>query len=241
MGNSQRRPKGRHRPKSATATSGLEAESGRRGGGSSSSSSHGDGNHSGGGGGGSSSISGGGGGTAAHFRSPWQQSVNVFGSWSRPECVEELHQQAQLNLQSLLQEFEEQLYDSKLTGQTFRHPSSQSSDDTSTSLSRSPVSLNNRRPDFIFLPASKQLYDDETTSSVFGLRSAFNPSPSPSPCGSDRPPLGWSSNNSSSSIATSATTGPPVAEKPRWHLGRRAPAHFIPHDIPASPISPLTS
>ncbi|GLD64642.1 NHS-like protein 2 isoform X1, partial [Lates japonicus] len=81
-------------------TSGLEAESGRRGG---SSSSHGDGNHSssggGGGGGGSSSSSGG----AAHFRSPWQQSVNVFGSWSRPECVEELHQQAQLNLQSLLQ------------------------------------------------------------------------------------------------------------------------------------------
>lgn len=29
--------------------------------------------------------------------------MNVFGSWSRPDCVEELHQQAQLNLQSLLQ------------------------------------------------------------------------------------------------------------------------------------------
>ncbi|XP_019208735.1 NHS-like protein 2 isoform X2 [Oreochromis niloticus] len=208
-------------------TSGLEAESGRRGG---SSSSHGDGNHSSssGGGGGSSSSGG-----AAHFRSPWQQSVNVFGSWSRPECVEELHQQAQLNLQSLLQEFEEQLYDTKLTGQTFRHPSSQSSDDTSTSLSRSPISLNNKRPDFIFLPASKQLYDDETTSSVFGLRSItdLSPSPSPSPCSSDRPPLGWSSNNSSSSTATSATIGPPVAEKPRWHLGRRTPAHFLPLDV----------
>uniref|UniRef100_A0A1A8ELL1 NHS-like 2 n=4 Tax=Nothobranchius TaxID=28779 RepID=A0A1A8ELL1_9TELE len=229
MGNSQRRPKGRHRPKSATATSGLEAESGRRGG---SCSSHGDGNHSSsvGGGGGGGSI---GGGSAAHFRSPWQQSVNVFGSWSRPECVEELHQQAQLNLQSLLQDFEEQLYDPKLTGQTFRHPSSQGSDDTSTSASRSPVSINNKRPDFIFLPASKQLYEDETASSVFGLRSVIDPSPSPSPspCGSDRPPLGWSSNNSSSSTATSATTGPPVAEKPRWHLGRRAPAHFLPPDI----------
>ncbi|XP_067379394.1 NHS-like protein 2 isoform X2 [Channa argus] len=196
----------------------LEAESGRRGG--SSSSSYSDGNHSSSGG-------------AAHFRSPWQQSVNVFGSWSRPECVEELHQQAQLNLQSLLQDFEEQLYDTKLTGQTFRHPSSQSSDDTSTSLSRSPISLSNKRPDFIFLPASKQLYEDETTSSVFGLRSVTDPSPSPSPspCGSDRPPLGWSSNNSSSSTATSATTGPPVAEKPRWHLGRRIPAHFIPLDL----------
>ncbi|KAM9836898.1 NHS-like protein 2 [Aulostomus maculatus] len=211
-------------------TSGLEAESGRRGG---SSSSHGDGNHSsssgGGGGRGSSNSSGG----AAHFRSPWQQSVNVFGSWSRPECVEELHQQAQLNLQSLLQDFEEQLYDTKLTGQTFRYPSSQSSDDTSTSLSRSPISFNNKRPDFIFLPASKQLYEDETTSSVFGLRSVTDPSPSPSPspCESDRPPLGWSSNNSSSSTATSTTTGPPVAEKPRWHLGRRTPAHFIPLDV----------
>ncbi|XP_016531713.1 NHS-like protein 2 isoform X1 [Poecilia formosa] len=212
------------------AASGLEAESGRRGG-SNSVSSHGDGNHSSGGGGGS--ISSGGGGSAAHFRSPWQQSVNVFGSWSRPECVEELHQQAQLNLQSLLQEFEEQLYDTKLTGQTFRHPSSQSSDDTSTSLSRSPVSLNSKRPDFIFLPASKQLYEDETTSSVFGLRSVVNPSPSPtpSPCGSDRPPLGWSSNNSSSSTATSATTGPPVAEKPRWHPLRRTPAHCMPLDV----------
>ncbi|XP_029382778.1 NHS-like protein 2 [Echeneis naucrates] len=175
------------------------------------------------------SSCGGSGGGAAHFRSPWQQSVNVFGSWSRPECVEELHQQAQLNLQSLLQDFEEQLYDTKLTGQTFRHPSSQSSDDTSASLSHSPISLNNKRPDFIFLPASKQLYEDETASSVFGLRSVtdLSPSPSPSPCGSDRPALGWSSNNSSSS----ANTGPPVAEKPRWHLGRRTPAHFIPLDI----------
>ncbi|PWA19823.1 hypothetical protein CCH79_00015881, partial [Gambusia affinis] len=130
-------------------------------------------------------------------------------------------------------EFEEQLYDTKLTGQTFRHPSSQSSDDTSTSLSRSPVSLNNKRPDFIFLPASKQLYEDETTSSVFGLRSVINPSPSPtpSPCGSDRPPLAWSSNNSSCSTATSATTGPPVAEKPRWHPLRRTPAHCMPLDV----------
>ncbi|TWW63561.1 hypothetical protein D4764_03G0005690 [Takifugu flavidus] len=82
-------------------TGGLEAEGGRRGG---SSSSHGDGGHSSVSGGGGSSSSGGG---AAHFKSPWQQSVNVFGSWSRPECVEELHQQAQLNLQSLLQASDE--------------------------------------------------------------------------------------------------------------------------------------
>ncbi|KAM8899028.1 NHS-like protein 2 isoform 2-T2 [Spinachia spinachia] len=216
-------------------TSGLEAESGRRGG---SSSVHGDGNHSissgagGGGGGGGNSGAGG----TAHFRSPWQQSVNVFGSWSRPECVEELHQEAQHNLQSLLQDFEEQLYDTKLTGQTFRHPSSQSSEDTSTSLSRSPVSFNNKRSDFIFLPASKQLYDDETASSVFGLRSAANPSPSPSPspspCGSDRPPPGWNGSthhSSSSGGGTPPAGGPPVADKPRWQLGRRS--HVLPLDV----------
>ncbi|XP_014062905.1 NHS-like protein 2 isoform X2 [Salmo salar] len=163
--------------------------------------------------------------TSAHFRSPWQQSVNVFGSWSRPDCVQELHQEAQLNLQSLLQDFEEQLYDTKLTGQTFRHPtaSSQSSDDTSTTLSRSPVSLNNKRPEFIFLPASKgQVCEEDETSSVSISRGTDpSPSPSPSPCGSDRPLVGWSS----------TSLGPPVAEKPRWHLGRRTPTHLLSLDV----------
>uniref|UniRef100_A0A8C6TQW0 NHS-like 2 n=1 Tax=Neogobius melanostomus TaxID=47308 RepID=A0A8C6TQW0_9GOBI len=67
----------------------------------------------------SSSLSGGGGANAnrgAHFRSPWQQSVNVFGSWNRPECVEELHQQAQLNLQSLLQGKDEETLSTKMLG-----------------------------------------------------------------------------------------------------------------------------
>ncbi|KAF6730645.1 NHS-like protein 2 [Oryzias melastigma] len=198
------------------ASSSLEAESGRRGGGGSS---QGDANHGSGGGSGGSSSS------TAQFRLPWQQSVNVFGSWSRPDCVEELHQQAQLNLQSLLQEFEEQLLvDSKLSGQTFRHPSSQSSDDTS--LSHSPSSFSNRRPDFIFLPASRQLYEDETTSSVFGLRSVTHPPPSQSPCSSDRPLLGWSSNNCSSSAASSFTAVPPVAEKPRRPPGGQPASHL---------------
>nr|XP_046174453.1 NHS-like protein 2 isoform X1 [Oncorhynchus gorbuscha] len=159
---------------------------------------------------------------AAHFRSPWQQSVNVFGSWSRPDCVQELHQEAQLNLQSLLQDFEEQLYDTKLTGQTFRHPtvSSQTSGDTTT-LSRSPISLNNKRPEFLFLPASKrQVCEEDETSSV-GINRGVDPSPSPSPCGSDRPLVVWSS----------TSLGPPVAEKPRWHLGQRTPAHLLPPDV----------
>uniref|UniRef100_A0AAX7SG28 NHS-like 2 n=1 Tax=Astatotilapia calliptera TaxID=8154 RepID=A0AAX7SG28_ASTCA len=98
-------------------------------------------------------------GGTAHFRSPWQQSVNVFGSWSRPECVEELHQQAQLNLQSLLQGKD-----------AWRGGGEEGLDG-----SRECVSVTD-----------------------------LSPSPSPSPC---------------------------IAEKPRWHLGRRTPAHFLPLDV----------
>ncbi|XP_010899100.2 NHS-like protein 2 isoform X2 [Esox lucius] len=158
---------------------------------------------------------------AAHFRSPWQQSVNVFGSWSRPDCVQELHQEAQLNLQTLLQDFEEQLYDTKVTGQTFRHPtsSSLSSDDTSTAQSRSPVSPN-KRPELIFLPASKGHVSSEGETSSLSIRGT-DQSPSLSPCGSDRPLVGWSS----------TSLGPPVAEKPRWHLGRYTPANLLPLDV----------
>ncbi|KAJ8266031.1 hypothetical protein GJAV_G00125130 [Gymnothorax javanicus] len=46
-----------------------------------------------------------------HFRSSWQQHANVLGGWSRPECVQELHGEAQLNLQRLLREFGERLYE----------------------------------------------------------------------------------------------------------------------------------
>lgn len=149
----------------------------------------------------------------AHFQSSWQQHVNVFGSWSRPECVQELHQEAQLNLQSLLQDFEEQLYDNRVTGQTFRHPSSQSSEDTSTTLSRSPSSLNNKKTEFVFVPANKQVCEDETT--TLGVRAQ-----DPTPCGSEKSLLGWN-----------ASLSPPVAEKPRWYLGRHTPAHLVPIDI----------
>ncbi|XP_077598413.1 NHS-like protein 2 isoform X2 [Stigmatopora nigra] len=212
-GNPQRRPKGRHRPKSATASTGPEAENVRRssGGGSRIGEQRGSGEHGRGDG-------------AAHPGSPWQQSVNIFGSWSRPECVEELHQQAQLNLQSLLQDFEEQLCEGKPAGQTFRRPPP-----------------DDKPPDFIFLPASKQLYEDETTSSVFGLRCLTSPSSSlsPSPCESDRPPSSWGSGP--------PISGPPVAEKPPWQLGRRPPTQdavgeggpFHGADLPSHTPSPL--
>ncbi|XP_056603665.1 LOW QUALITY PROTEIN: NHS-like protein 2 [Triplophysa dalaica] len=150
---------------------------------------------------------------AVHFQSSWQQHVNVFGSWSRPECVQELHQEAQLNLQSILQDFEEQLYDNRVTGQTFRHCSSPSSEDTSTTLSRSPSSLSNKKTEFVFVPARKQVCEDETT--TLGVRAQ-----DPTPCASEKSLLGWN-----------ASVSPPVAEKPRWHLGRHTPSHLVPIEI----------
>ncbi|NXN98842.1 NHSL1 protein, partial [Rhinopomastus cyanomelas] len=39
----------------------------------------------------------------AHAKLPWQQPVNVFLAGGRPPGMEQLHQEAQLNLQSLLQ------------------------------------------------------------------------------------------------------------------------------------------
>ncbi|XP_055066796.2 NHS-like protein 2 isoform X2 [Misgurnus anguillicaudatus] len=148
-----------------------------------------------------------------HFQSSWQQHVNVFGSWSRPECVQELHQEAQLNLQSILQDFEEQLYDNRVTGQTFRHSSSPSSEDTSTTLSRSPSTLSNKKTEFVFVPANKQVCEDETT--TLGVRAQ-----DPTPCASEKSLFGWN-----------ASLSPPVAEKPRWHLGRQTPSHLVPVEI----------
>ncbi|NXK00421.1 NHSL1 protein, partial [Corythaixoides concolor] len=40
---------------------------------------------------------------AAHAKLAWQQPVNVFLAAGRPPGMEQLHQEAQLNLQSLLQ------------------------------------------------------------------------------------------------------------------------------------------
>ncbi|KAJ8405830.1 hypothetical protein AAFF_G00312670 [Aldrovandia affinis] len=59
-----------------------------------------------------------------HFQSSWQQHVNVLGSWSRPECVQDLHGDAQLNLQRLLQEFGEHLYDQAAVEHSLTQPCS---------------------------------------------------------------------------------------------------------------------
>uniref|UniRef100_A0A8C2YQQ7 NHS like 2 n=1 Tax=Chinchilla lanigera TaxID=34839 RepID=A0A8C2YQQ7_CHILA len=94
----------------------------------------------------------------AHSRSSWRQPVNVFLSSGRPPSVEELLREAQLNLQSLLQEeYEEQYSEARLLGQTFR------SSDEAPEPTPSPRLQSARRLEFVLMPAKRQLSEDETT------------------------------------------------------------------------------
>ncbi|XP_047571271.1 NHS-like protein 2, partial [Lutra lutra] len=94
----------------------------------------------------------------AHSRSSWRQPVNVFLSSGRPPSVEELLREAQLNLQSLLQEeYEEQYLEARLLGQTFR------SADEAPEPTPSPRPQVGRRLEFVSMPTKWQLSEDETT------------------------------------------------------------------------------
>nr|XP_012639791.1 NHS-like protein 2 isoform X2 [Microcebus murinus] len=94
----------------------------------------------------------------AHSRSSWRQPVNVFLSSGRPPSVEELLREAQLNLQSLLQEeYEEQYSEARLLGQTFR------SSDEAPEPTPSPRPQSARRLEFVLMPTKRQLSDNETT------------------------------------------------------------------------------
>lgn len=99
--------------------------------------------------------------------SNWQQQpVNVFLSSKRPPCVEELHQEAELNLQSLLQadcfaeEFEDRYLDTKVTGQTFRYSALSQS---ATLPPETPTKSNLRRLEFVYLPSNRRVSEDEST------------------------------------------------------------------------------
>ncbi|XP_060039224.1 NHS-like protein 2 isoform X3 [Erinaceus europaeus] len=100
---------------------------------------------------------------AAHSRSSWRQPVNVFLSPGRPPSVEELLREAQLNLQSLLQEeYEEQCLEARLLGQTFR------SADEVPELTPSPRPQSARHLEFVLMPTKRQLSKDDTT--IQGVR-----------------------------------------------------------------------
>ncbi|XP_040298442.1 NHS-like protein 2 isoform X1 [Bufo bufo] len=98
----------------------------------------------------------------------WQQQpVNVFLSSKRPPCVEELHQEAELNLQTLLQgdcfaeEFEDRYLDTKVTGQTFNYSALSQS---TTIPPETPTRSTSRRLEFVYLPTNRRVSEDETTS-----------------------------------------------------------------------------
>ncbi|XP_021261561.1 NHS-like protein 2 isoform X3 [Numida meleagris] len=106
---------------------------------------------------------------AAPAKLSWQQPVNVFLAAGRPPGMEQLHQEAQLNLQSLLQEeYEEQYAESRVTGQTFRaagHPS------PSTPPEPSPRPLPSKRLEFVLMPPSRRADEEESSSaSTLGVR-----------------------------------------------------------------------
>ncbi|XP_054372284.1 NHS-like protein 2 isoform X2 [Molothrus ater] len=101
---------------------------------------------------------------AAPAKLPWQQPVNVFLAAGRPPGMEQLHQEAQLNLQSLLQEeYEEQYTESRVTGQTFRAAGHLPPD---TSPEPSPRPPPAKRLEFVLMPPSQRAAEEETTSST---------------------------------------------------------------------------
>ncbi|XP_019376706.1 PREDICTED: NHS-like protein 2 isoform X1 [Gavialis gangeticus] len=149
----------------------------------------------------------------AHSKLSWQQPVNVFLTSGRPPCMEELHQEAQLNLQSLLQEeYEEQYTDTRVTGQTFRCSSHQPSDTPPEPSPRPPPA---KRLEFVFMPTNRQENEDETaTAGVRPPKSSLSLPTTP-----DRP-TGW------------AKPFPlPVVEEKKWHQSCSTQANIVPINI----------
>ncbi|XP_030430815.1 NHS-like protein 2 isoform X2 [Gopherus evgoodei] len=156
-----------------------------------------------------------------HSKLPWQQPVNVFLAAGRSPCVEELHQEAQFNLQSLLQEeYEEQYTEARVTGQTFRYASHLPLD---TPPEPSPRPLPTKRLEFVFMPAARQVNEDEAT--TLGVRP---PEPFLSlPTTPDKQPA-W----------TRAFPLPTVEEK-RWHQSCSIQANIVPINVSGSSNGPM--
>ncbi|XP_039238628.1 NHS-like protein 2 isoform X4 [Pipra filicauda] len=161
---------------------------------------------------------------AAPGKLPWQQPVNVFLAAGRPPGMEQLHQEAQLNLQSLLQEeYEEQYTESRVTGQTFRtagHP------DTPPEPSPRPPPA--KRLEFVLMPPSRRTAEEESTSST--PLSARPPDASLSlPTSPDKQPP-W----------PRAFPLPPVEEK-QWHQPGSIQTNIVPINVSGSANGPTSS
>ncbi|XP_041280223.1 NHS-like protein 2 isoform X3 [Onychostruthus taczanowskii] len=163
---------------------------------------------------------------AAPAKLPWQQPVNVFLAAGRPPGMEQLHQEAQLNLQSLLQEeYEEQYTESRVTGQTFRAAGHLPPD---TSPEPSPRPPPAKRLEFVLMPPSQRTAEEETTSST--VLSARPPDTSLSlPTSPDKQPP-W----------PRAFPLPPVEEK-QWHQPSSIQTNIVPINVSGSANGPTSS
>ncbi|KAK2527443.1 Nhsl2 [Columba guinea] len=153
---------------------------------------------------------------AAHTKLSWQQPVNVFLAAGRPPGMEQLHQEAQLNLQSLLQEeYEEQYAENRVTGQTFRATGHLPPD---TPPEPSPRPLPAKRLEFVLMPPSQRATEEETVgTTALGARA---PSASLSlPTSPDKQPS-W----------TRAFHLPTVEEK-QWHQSCSIQTNIVPINV----------
>ncbi|XP_059833067.1 NHS-like protein 2 isoform X2 [Hypanus sabinus] len=158
----------------------------------------------------------------AHFKSSWQQNINVFNSSTRPPCVEELHQEAQLNLQSLLQEqFGEPVIEGKLTANTFGQKPALNREVIPDSCPRK----GEKRMEFVLIPSTRSSSEDETT--TFGVKphELFLNSPTTP----DKPPQ-WTQSNP-----------PSTPEEKRWNQAQAVQADLVPINVTGAFKEELTS
>ncbi|XP_029853066.1 NHS-like protein 2 isoform X3 [Aquila chrysaetos chrysaetos] len=153
---------------------------------------------------------------AAHTKLSWQQPVNVFLAAGRPPGMEQLHQEAQLNLQSLLQEeYEEQYAESRVTGQTFRAASHLPPDTPPEPSPRPPPA---KRLEFVLMPPSRRATEEEIASTT--ALGARPPDASLSlPTSPDKQPA-W----------TRAFPLPTVEEK-QWHQSCSIQTNIVPINV----------
>ncbi|XP_071425457.1 NHS-like protein 2 isoform X3 [Pithys albifrons albifrons] len=157
---------------------------------------------------------------------PWQQPVNVFLASGRPPGMEQLHQEAQLNLQSLLQEeYEEQYTESRVTGQTFRTTGHLPSDTPPEPSPRPPPA---KRLEFVLMPPSQRVAEEESTSNT--ALSARLPDTSLSLPTSPDKQAPW----------PRAFPLPPVEEK-QWHQPGSIQTNIVPINVSETAMNPKST
>ncbi|XP_074771267.1 NHS-like protein 2 isoform X5 [Athene noctua] len=160
---------------------------------------------------------------AAHTKLSWQQPVNVFLASGRPPGMEQLHQEAQLNLQSLLQEeYEEQYTESRVTGQTFRATGHLPPDTPPEPSPRPPPA---KRLEFVLMPPSRRATEEETAGTT-ALGARLPDTSLSLPTSPDKQPA-W----------TRAFPLPTVEEK-QWHQSCSIQTNIVPINVSGSANGP---